>query len=61
LDHPRWGKAIRAFPIPMGEPAQPEQIANVIAFLLSPEAAFCCGSVFFVDGGSDAVMRPDGF
>ncbi len=61
LDHPRWGKAIRAFPIPMGEPAQPEQIANVIGFLLSPEAAFCCGSVFFVDGGSDAVMRPDRF
>lgn len=61
LDHPTWGKAIRSFPIPMGEPAQPEQIANVIGFLLSPEAAFCCGSVFFVDGGSDAVLRPDGF
>ena len=61
LDHPIWGNAIRSFPIPMGEPAQPEQIASVIAFLLSPEAAFCCGSVFFVDGGSDAVIRPDQF
>ncbi len=61
LDHPHWGKAIRSFPIPMGDPAQPEQIASVIAFLLSPEAAFCCGSIFFVDGGSDAVIRPDRF
>jgi len=24
-------------------------------------ASFCCGSVFFVDGGTDALLRPDGF
>lgn len=61
LDHPHWGKAIRSFPIPMGDPARPEDIASVIAFLLGPEAVFCCGSIFFVDGGSDALIRPDAF
>jgi len=30
-----------------------------VAFLLGPEAAFCCGSVLFVDGGTDALVRPD--
>ena len=39
--------------------AGPEAIAAPIAFLLGPDAAFCCGSVLFVDGGSDALMRPD--
>jgi len=30
-------------------------------FLLGPEARFCCGSVLFCDGGSDALLRPDTF
>jgi enoyl-[acyl-carrier-protein] reductase (NADH) len=33
----------------------------VMCFLLSDKASFICGSVFFVDGGSDAMMRPDDF
>jgi len=60
LDHPRMGAAIRGLPIPLGGGfAGPEAIAGAIAFLLGPEASFCCGSVLFVDGGSDALMRPD--
>ena len=47
--------------VPCGGTAQPEQIASVMRFMLSPEADFVCGSVFFVDGGSDAMMRPDDF
>ena len=61
LDHPVFGDAIRGFPIPTGSFGAPEQIAAAIAFLLSPEAAFCCGTVLFVDGGTDALLRPDTF
>jgi NAD(P)-dependent dehydrogenase (short-subunit alcohol dehydrogenase family) len=59
LDDPIYGPAIRGFPIPLGDFGRPEQIAAAIAFLLGPESAFCCGSVLFADGGSDALLRPD--
>ncbi len=47
--------------IPWGSVAQPPQIANVMRFLLSEESDFICGVVYFVDGGTDAVLRPDTF
>lgn len=59
LDHPALGAAIRGFPIPLGGFGAPDRVAAAIAFLLGPDAAFCCGSVLFVDGGSDALLRPD--
>ena len=40
----------------LGKPADQ---AAAVSFLLSPEARFICGSVLFVDGGHDAVFRPD--
>lgn len=57
------GAAIKAFgdSVPLGGTAQPPQIANVMRFLLSDEADFVCGSVFFVDGGSDAMLRNEDF
>src|SRR5207253_2368127 len=61
LEHPVFGPAIRGFPIPTGGFGTPDQIAAAIVFLLGPEAGFCCGSVFIVDGGSDAMLRPDAF
>ena len=61
LDHPAYGPAIRNFPIPLGDFGDPDQIAAAIVFLLSPEASFCCGSVLFVDGGTDALLRPDDY
>ncbi len=47
--------------VPLGATAQPQQIASVMRFLLSDAANFVCGSVFFVDGGSDAMLRTDDF
>lgn len=61
LDHPDYGDAIRNFKVPLGGFGTPEQIAAMVGFLLSPEAAFCCGSVVFVDGGTDAMFRPNTF
>jgi NAD(P)-dependent dehydrogenase (short-subunit alcohol dehydrogenase family) len=59
LDDPRYGPAIRGFPVPTGGFGQPEDVAAAVAFLLGPEARFCCGSVLFVDGGTDALLRGD--
>ena len=58
-----FAESIRQFAeiTPLGDSARPEQIANAMAFLLSPEASFICGAVLFVDGGTDAMLRPDSF
>jgi NAD(P)-dependent dehydrogenase (short-subunit alcohol dehydrogenase family) len=57
---PTVGPLLDLFPIPMGRPGQPDEIAAVIEFLLSPAAALLCGSIVFADGGTDALLRgPD--
>jgi NAD(P)-dependent dehydrogenase (short-subunit alcohol dehydrogenase family) len=61
LDDPLYGELIRGFPIPTGDFGTAEQIAAAIAFLLSDDASFCCGSVLYCDGGSDALLRPDDY
>jgi len=61
LDHPLYGPAIRGFPIPAGRFGTADEVAAAVAFLLGPEAGFCCGSVLFVDGGTDAMLRPVGY
>jgi NAD(P)-dependent dehydrogenase (short-subunit alcohol dehydrogenase family) len=49
------------FPVPIGRPGRPEEIAGLLAYLVSGEATFFCGSVLFVDGGSDAAVRAEDF
>jgi len=56
---PTIGPLLEQFPIPVGRPGRPEEIAALIAFLLGPDARFICGSLIFVDGGTDALLRPD--
>ena len=51
------GQFIDAFPIPSGRKGTAEELAAFVAFLLGPDARFFCGSVVFVDGGTDAQMR----
>jgi NAD(P)-dependent dehydrogenase (short-subunit alcohol dehydrogenase family) len=50
---------IETFPIPTGEYGDPGQIADWVVFMLSPAAEFLCGSVVYVDGGTDAWFRAD--
>lgn len=40
---------------PLGRIAQPEELAKVVAFLLSEDASFVTGSVHLADGGFSAV------
>jgi len=47
------------YPIPQGRAGRAEEIAALLAFLLSPDAGFFCGSVVFVDGGTDAALRAE--
>jgi NAD(P)-dependent dehydrogenase (short-subunit alcohol dehydrogenase family) len=60
LQHPVTGDLIRQFPIPLSRWGEPEEIAAAVWFLLSPESAWITGNVLFVDGGTDALLRPDG-
>lgn len=57
LSTPQQAKAVRAFPVPVGGFGDPGQLAEWICFMLSDAAEFICGSVVFVDGGSDAYFR----
>lgn len=62
-EDPVFGPAIAAFveTIPVGRPGIPADIAHPVAWLLSPEASFVCGSVLYADGGHDAMLRPDSY
>lgn len=59
LATPQEARAIHAFPVPVGGFGDPEQLADWMLFMLSDAAEFLCGSVVFVDGGSDAYFRAD--
>lgn len=59
LATPAEAKRLKAFPVPIGGFGDPDQIASWVSFMLSDAADFLCGSVVFVDGGSDAWFRAD--
>ena len=58
---PLLGPLADALPSPLGRTGLPADIAGAVRFLLGPEAAFVHGAVLFVDGGTDAMVRPDAF
>ncbi len=59
LATPREAAAIRQFPVPIGGFGDAGDLADWVLFMLSDAARFLCGSVVFVDGGSDAYFRAD--
>jgi NAD(P)-dependent dehydrogenase (short-subunit alcohol dehydrogenase family) len=58
---PEAREAIRGS-IPLGRVGQPEDVAGVVTFLLSPRAAYITGQDLGVDGGlaSSVPMGPQG-
>ena len=59
LSTPRQAKAVRSFPVPVGGFGDVRHMADWICLMLSDSAGFLCGSVVFVDGGTDAYFRAD--
>ncbi|KAA1420908.1 SDR family oxidoreductase [Nocardioides humilatus] len=59
LASPDEAKAIKRFPVPIGGFGNAGQLADWVVFMLSEAGDFLCGSVLFVDGGSDAWFRAD--
>lgn len=47
-------KAVKAY-------AQPKDLAEAICWLATSETGFLLGQILFVDGGCDAILRPDEF
>jgi NAD(P)-dependent dehydrogenase (short-subunit alcohol dehydrogenase family) len=61
MEHPVYGQYVKDLEIPVGRWGEPAEIAAAVAFLLGPEARFVHGSILYVDGGTDAALRPDSF
>jgi NAD(P)-dependent dehydrogenase (short-subunit alcohol dehydrogenase family) len=61
MDDPLTGQAVRELRVPMGRIGEPHEIAELVAFLLGPSGSWIHGSIYFIDGGIDAEIRPDRF
>ncbi|SHM86814.1 NAD(P)-dependent dehydrogenase, short-chain alcohol dehydrogenase family [Chitinophaga jiangningensis] len=46
----------RSGEVPLGRMGEPEEIANLVAFLVSPEATFIAGANYLIDGGLSAAI-----
>jgi 3alpha-hydroxysteroid 3-dehydrogenase len=61
MDDPLMSQFVGMIPLPIGRVADPKEVANVVCFALSDKASYVHGSVLWVDGGTDAGVRPDLF
>jgi len=49
----------RSNPIAVEKFAGPEDVAELLDFLLNFEGNYILGQTYFIDGGTDAIIRPD--
>ncbi|MGA8725798.1 MAG: SDR family oxidoreductase [Acidimicrobiales bacterium] len=56
---PTIGPLIDAFPPPAGRACRPEEIGGFVGFLLEGSVRYACGSIFYLDGGTDAQYCAD--
>jgi NAD(P)-dependent dehydrogenase (short-subunit alcohol dehydrogenase family) len=56
-NHPIMAQIIKSSPL--GRRGQPQEVANVVAFLTSAQASYMTGSDVLVDGGMVAVLPSD--
>ncbi len=61
IDHPVISQSLNAIPIPKIRFGRLDEVVDVIEFMLSDSAEYMQGSVIYVDGGTDAQIRPDEF
>ncbi|WP_306316935.1 MULTISPECIES: SDR family oxidoreductase [unclassified Streptomyces] len=56
---PQIAAGIEAFlkSIPAGRAGRPEEVAELVLFLLSAKSAYCVGTLMYCDGGLDAQLR----
>jgi NAD(P)-dependent dehydrogenase (short-subunit alcohol dehydrogenase family) len=47
------------YPIPVGRAGTAGEVASLLTYLLGPDAGFFCGSVIYMDGGTDAALRSE--
>jgi NAD(P)-dependent dehydrogenase (short-subunit alcohol dehydrogenase family) len=55
---PAYRDRVEAFPLPLGRLLQPDEVAEVVLFTLTPATGALAGSVIFCDAGVDALFHP---